>query len=91
MSTVLLATISFSLALVFMIMWIRARRASRRAEIVAYGLRAQDDHDENTKTNLTIMDAEFQVAIQKLAQLGQVKRDNWGRWVWVDSGQAIGQ
>ncbi len=90
MSSIVLATVSLILAFVFMIMWIRARRAARSAEIVAYGLRAQDDNDEDTKTNLIHKNREYHEAIRKLNQMGQVKLDSWGRWVWADSGELLG-
>jgi hypothetical protein len=91
MSSIVLAVISLSLAIVFMIMWIRARRTALQAEVVAYGLRAQDDGDEDTKITLTNMHKEYNEAISKLNQLGQIKLDNWGRWVWTESGQQLGQ
>lgn len=91
MSSTILAASSLALAVVFMVMWIRARRAAHRAEIVAYGLRAQDDRDEITKTNLILKNREFHEAIKKLNQLGQVELDSWGRWVWADSGELISQ
>jgi hypothetical protein len=90
MSSIVLAVISLSFAFVFMVMWIRTRRAALRAEVVAYGLRAQDDGDEDTKTTLINKKKEYQDAIQKLDQLGQVKLDDWGRWVWTESGQQLG-
>ncbi len=91
MSSIVLAVISLSLAFVLMVMWIRARRAALRAEVVAYGLRAQDDRDEDTKTNLINRHKEYNVAISKLDQMGQIKRDKWGHWVWTESGQQLGQ
>lgn len=91
MSSIIFAVIPFSLAFVFMIMWIRARRAALQAEVVAYGLRAHDDKDEDTKITLTNMHREYNEAIRKLDQLGQIKLDNWGRWVWTESGQQLGQ
>jgi hypothetical protein len=72
-----------------MVMWIRTRKISKQAELVAYGLRAQDDHDEITRTNLTLLNSEHQAAIHKLAELGEIKRDNWGRWIWTESGQPL--
>jgi hypothetical protein len=87
----LFVAISVSLAFVFFIMWIRERRAALRAEVVAYGLRAQDDQDEDTKTDLIIKNQEYSVAIKKLEQMGQIQMDSWGRWVWTDSGQLLGR
>jgi hypothetical protein len=87
----ILAVVSLSLAFVLMVLWIRTRRAALRAEVVAYGLRAQDDSDEDTKNNLISMNKEYHVAIRKLNQLGQIKLDDLGRWVWTDSGQHIGR
>jgi hypothetical protein len=37
------------------------------------------------------MDTEYHDAISKLSQLGQIERDNWGRWVWTESGQQLAQ
>ena len=77
------------LVLVFLILWLRERR---RAEIeyIAYGLRADEESDENTKTNITQMEASFLEAISKLEELGQVKQDNWGQWVWTETGKPVG-
>jgi hypothetical protein len=74
---------------VFLILWLRERR---RAEIeyIAYGLRADEESDENTKTNITQMEASFLEAISKLEELGQVKQDNWGQWVWTETGKPVG-
>lgn len=91
MSSIVLAVISLCLAFFSMVMWVRARRAVLQAEVVAYGLRAQDDSDEVTKTNLVNMQTEYHVAIRKLNQLGHIKLDNWGRWIWTESGQQLGQ
>jgi hypothetical protein len=76
------------LILVLLILWLRERR---RAEIeyVAYGLRADED-DENTKTNITEMEAGFIEAISKLEELGEVQQDNWGQWIWTKTGKAVG-
>lgn len=87
----ILAVISLSLAVVFMVMWIRVRRAARQAEIVAYGLRAQDDRDDSTRTNLLKKNREYYVAIKKLNELGEIELDNWGRWVCTETGQQLGQ
>jgi hypothetical protein len=90
MSSLIVAIISCVLALFFLVMWLRARRAVNEAEIVAYGLRAQDDSDENTKTNLSMIEAEYEAAIDKLSKLGEIKRDEWGRWVWTKTGEQLG-
>ena len=78
------------LTLVFLILWLREKR---RAEIeyIAYGLRGDEDSDENTKTNITQMEASFIEAISRLEEIGQVKQDEWGVWIWVDSGKPVGK
>ena len=91
MSSIIVAIISCTFALVFFVMWLRARRAANEAEVVAYGLRAQDDSDENTKTSLSMMEAEYDAAIDKLSEMGEIKRDDWGRWVWTDTGEQLGE
>ena len=85
-----MAIIATGLALVFLILWLRARRAAADAEVVAYGLRAQDESDENTKTSISIMEAEYEAAIERLSSMGEIKRDDWGRWVWVKTGEQLG-
>lgn len=77
------------LVLIFLILWLKERR---RAEIeyIAYGLRGDEDSDENTKTNITQMEASFVEAISKLEELGQVKQDNWGQWIWTETGKPVG-
>lgn len=90
MSSTIVAIISSSFAIIFLIMWLRARRAANEAEVVAYGLRAQDDSDENTKTSISIMEAEYEAAIERLSRMGEIKRDDWGRWVWVKTGEQLG-
>ena len=77
------------LSLIFLILWLRERRRAD-VEYIAYGLRADEDSDENTKTNITQMEASFVAAISKLEELGQVKQDQWGVWIWVDSGKPVG-
>jgi uncharacterized membrane protein len=91
MSSLIVAIISCVFAIVFFVMWLRARRAASAAEVVAYGLRAQDDSDENTKTSLSIMEAEYDAAIDKLCEMGEIKRDEWGRWVWTKTGEQLGE
>lgn len=91
MISIIVTTISCTFALVFIVMCVRARRAANEAEVVAYGLRAQDESDENTKTNLSMMEAEYEAAIDKLSDMGKIKRDNWGRWVWTETGQQLGE
>jgi len=77
------------LTVVFLILWLRERRRAN-IEYIAYGLRGDEDSDENTKTNITQMEASFVEAISRLEQLGQVKQDDWGVWIWVDSGKPVG-
>ncbi len=86
-----MAIISSIFAVIFLFLWLRARRAAKEAEIVAYGLRSQDDSDENTKTNLSVMESEYQAAVEKLCELGEIKQDKWGRWVWTKSGELLGE
>ena len=78
------------LVLVFLFLWLRERRVAQ-IEHIAYGLRDGEDSDENTKTNLTKMEAEFVAAITKLEELGQIRQDDWGNWVWSDSGEPVGK
>jgi hypothetical protein len=77
------------LVLFFLILWLKERR---RAEIehIAYGLRADEDSDESTKTNITKMEASFVDAISKLEELGEVQQDNWGQWIWTKNGKPVG-
>ena len=77
------------LTLIFLVLWLRERRRAQ-IEYIAYGLRADEDSDENTKTNITQMEASFVEAISRLEEMGQVKQDNWGVWIWVDSGKPVG-
>ena len=76
--------------LVFIILWLRERRQAR-LEYIAYGLRAQDDNDENTKTNISVLESEYDAAIQRLSDMGQIRKDEWGRWVWIESGELLGE
>ena len=77
------------LVLLFLVLWLREKR---RAEIeyIAYGLRADEDADEVTKTNITQMEAGFTDAISKLEELGEVRQDEWGVWVWTRTGKKVG-
>ena len=77
------------LVLIFLILWLRERRRSE-TEYIAYGLRTDEDSDENTKTNITQMEAKFVEAISKLEELGEVQQDNWGQWVWTKTGKPVG-
>ena len=77
------------IALIFMFLWLRERRRAQ-IEYIAYGLRGDEDNDETTKTNITQLEASFVEAMTKLEELGQVEQDNWGRWIWVDSGKPVG-
>jgi hypothetical protein len=86
-----LILISLAVAGVFFVLWIRERRQASEAEIVAYGLRAQDDKDDNTKTSISAMKAEFNDAMSHLEQMGEIKQDDWGRWVWVKTGKQLGK
>ena len=80
---------SGALVLLFLILWLRERRRAQ-AEYVAYGLRGDED-DENTKTNITQMEAGFIEAITKLEELGEVQQDNWGNWIWTKTGKPVGK
>lgn len=77
------------LALIFLILWLRERR-SARMESIAYGLRSSEDNDENTKTNITVMESGYREAMSKLEDLGEVTCDQWGQWVWTKSGKPVG-
>ena len=88
MDLLLVVIISGLLALVFLVLWLRERRRAE-VEYIAYGLRADED-DENTKTNITQMEASFVEAITKLEELGEVKQDQWGQWIWVKTGLPVG-
>jgi hypothetical protein len=79
-----------ALVFVFLFLWLRERRRAQ-IEYIAYGLREGEEKGENTKTNVTQMEAEFVAAITRLEELGQVRQDNWGNWVWIDSGEPVGK
>jgi hypothetical protein len=44
------------LILTFLILWLRERKNAQQ-EYIAYGLRPSEDNTENTRTNVTLMDA----------------------------------
>ena len=77
-------------ALVFLVLWLKERRRAQ-IEYVAYGLRGDEGSDENTKTNITMIESSYLEAISKLEDLGQVKQDDWGNWIWVETGKQVGE
>jgi len=77
-------------ALIFLCLWLKARRRAQ-IEYVAYGMRGNEESNENTKTNITAMESSFLEAISKLEDLGQVKQDDWGNWIWVETGKQVGE
>ncbi len=88
----ILATILIGfVAMVFMLLWLKERKHASDAEIVAYGLRAADDSDDNTKTSISVMESEFDEAMEKLKELGEIHQDEWGHWVWDKTGEQLGQ
>ncbi len=78
------------IAVTFLILWLKERRHANEAEVVAYGLRAEDDSDDNTKTSISIMESEFGEAIDKLKELGEIHQDEWGNWIWNKTGKQLG-
>lgn len=78
------------LVIVFVILWLRERRQAR-LEYIAYGLRANDEQDENTKTNITAMEAGFEEAMAKLQQLGEVEKNSMNQWIWTKSKRPVGE
>ena len=90
MALILTTLGSIFLAVVFLILWLKERKHANDAEIVAYGLRAHDDSDENTKTSISAMESEFNEAISKLEELGEIHQDEWGRSVWNKDGKQLG-
>ncbi len=77
------------LCLIFLVLWLKERRNSQN-ESIAYGLRASEDSDENTRTNLTMMESGFREAMSKLEDMGEVSCNQWGQWVWTKSGKPVG-
>ena len=77
------------LVLLFLVLWLRERRRAQ-TEHIAYGLRTDEDSDDNTKTNITQMESRFVEAISKLEELGEVRQDDWGHWIWTKTGKPVG-
>ena len=90
MELLLVVVVSAFLVLFFLVLWLRERKNAQK-EYIAYGLRASEDQSENTKTNISAMENGFQDAMSRLEDLGEVTRDNWGQWVWTESGKPVGQ
>ncbi len=90
MGLLILAGGSLFFAVIFLILWLRERKHANDAEIVAYGLRAEDDSEENTKTSISVMEAEFNEALDKLVELGEIHQDQWGNWIWNKTGKPLG-
>ncbi len=78
------------LILLFLVLWLKERRNSRN-EFIAYGLRSSEDQTENTKTNITGLEAGFLEAMSKLEDIGEVLKDHEGQWRWVKSGIPVGE
>jgi hypothetical protein len=77
------------LILLFLGLWLKERR-NARIENIAYGLRGTEDNDENTKTNITVLETGYCEAMSKLEDLGEVTKDQWGQWVWEKTGVPVG-
>ena len=90
MEIVLVLIGAIFLVVVFFILWLKERRQARM-EYIAYGLRAHDEQNENTKTNITMMETGFVEAMEKLESLGEVSQDQWGQWIWTKTGLPVGQ
>ena len=91
MELLLVVVVSAVFVLFFLILWLRERKKNAEKEYIAYGLRANEDQSENTKTNISAMENGFEEAMSKLEDLGEVTRDNWGQWIWTKSGKPVGQ
>jgi YD repeat-containing protein len=78
------------LILIFVILWLKERRQSRM-EYIAYGLRSSEDNTENSRTNITMMDTGFREAMARLEDMGEVRQDEWGHWIWNESGKPVGE
>ena len=86
----IVVAVSAILILFFLVLWLRERRNAQK-EYIAYGLRANEDQSENTKTNISAIENGFEEAMSKLEEMGEVTRDNWGQWVWIKSGTPVGR
>ncbi len=60
-------------------------------EYIAYGLITSEDNTENTKTNITAIVDVFNDTISRLEDLGEVSQDEWGQWIWAESGNPVGK
>lgn len=78
------------LILIFLILWLRERRQARM-EYIAYGLRSSEDNTDNTRTNVTAIEDGFIETISRLEDLGEVSQDDWGQWIWTESGKPVGK
>jgi len=78
------------LILIFLILWLRERRQARK-EYIAYGLRSSEDNTENSRTNVTMLDSGFREAMSRLEDMGEVSQDEWGHWIWTNSGKPVGK
>jgi YD repeat-containing protein len=78
------------LVLIFLILWLKERRQSRM-EYIAYGLRSSEDNTENSRTNVTVMNDGFSEAMSRLEDMGEVSQDEWGHWIWTESGKPVGK
>ncbi len=88
--TILYALVgSGAIILLLLYLWLKERKQAQR-EHIAYGLRSGDDSDENTKTNLTMIEAGYREALNRLEDLGEVQQDQWGHWIWKKSGKPVG-
>ncbi|MFT7671742.1 MAG: hypothetical protein ACI845_000144 [Gammaproteobacteria bacterium] len=78
------------LIFIFLMLWLKERKQARM-EFIAYGLRGDEGNDENTKTNITVMESGFVEAMDKLEAMGEVSRDQRDQWVWTKTGKPVGQ
>ena len=90
MFLIIAEAITLLIAVLFIVLWLRERRHAEQAEIVAYGLRSQDESDENTKTNISELESGYNQAISRLEQLDEIRQDEWGNWIWTKTGKPLG-
>ncbi len=81
---------SWIVILLLLFLWIKDRKKAQK-EHIAYGLRSGDDSNENTKTNLTMLDARYRETLSRLEDLGEVIQDPQGQWIWGKSGKPVGE